>query len=144
MIICPNCQHENTNGSVFCAECGEQLDGVETLVTQAITEDQISEDLRNQAPRPEAEVTPANSWLSLHLMDSGKIMPLASRNEFTLGRLSEMLTHASSMIAENLPAGMWVRPSSSISQSWTKISDQASGLAPQSSAENCPAFTSVT
>ena len=89
MIICPNCQHENTNGSVFCAECGEQLDGVETLVTQAITEDQISEDLRNQAPRPEAEATPANRWLSLHLMDSGKIMPLASRNEFTLGRLSE-------------------------------------------------------
>jgi hypothetical protein len=89
MIICPNCRHENANGSVFCAECGEQLDGVETLVTQAITDEQISEDLRNQTPRPEVEEAPANSWLSLHLMDSGKIMPLASRNEFTLGRLSE-------------------------------------------------------
>ena len=89
MIICPNCQHENANGSVFCAECGEQLDGIETLVTQAVTDEQISEELRKKAPRIDVDSTPANSWLSLHLLDSGKILPLASRSEFTLGRLSE-------------------------------------------------------
>jgi hypothetical protein len=72
---------------MFCAECGAQLDGVETLVTQAITDEQIAEDLKKKSPRPDA--IPANSWISLHLMDSGKILPLASRNEFTLGRLSE-------------------------------------------------------
>ena len=37
MIICTNCQHKNVAGAMFCAECGAQLDGVETLVTQAIT-----------------------------------------------------------------------------------------------------------
>jgi hypothetical protein len=89
MIICPNCRHENVNGTVFCEDCGEQLDGVETLVTQAITDEQIAEELRKRAPRPDVDSSPANSWLSLHLMDSGKIVPLASRNEFTLGRLSE-------------------------------------------------------
>jgi len=89
MIICPNCQHENANGSVFCAECGEQLDGIETLVTQAVTDEQISEELRKKAPLIDVDSTPANSWLSLHLLDSGKILPLASRSEFTLGRLSE-------------------------------------------------------
>jgi len=89
MIICQNCRHENVTGAVFCAECGAQLDGVETLVTQAITDEQIEEELRKKAPRPEMDSAPANSWLSLHLMDSGKILPLASRNEFTLGRLSE-------------------------------------------------------
>jgi len=72
---------------LFCAECGAQLDGVETLVTQAITDEQIAEDLKKK--RPDTVPTPANSWISLHLMDSGKILPLASRNEFTLGRLSE-------------------------------------------------------
>ena len=36
------------------------------------------------------------------------------------------------MIAANLPAGIWVRSPSSMSHSCTKISDQASGLAPQS------------
>ena len=87
MIVCPNCQHKNVAGAMFCAECGAQLDGVETLITQAITDEQIAEDLRKK--RPDTVPTPANSWISLHLMDSGKILPLASRNEFTLGRLSE-------------------------------------------------------
>jgi hypothetical protein len=64
------------------------LDGIETLTTQAITQEQISEDLKKK-PRPEPPSSPINSWISLHLMDSGKILPLASRNEFTLGRLSE-------------------------------------------------------
>jgi hypothetical protein len=88
MIVCPNCQYKNVTGAMFCAECGAQLDGVDTLITQAITDEQIAEELSKKAPRPEP-ATPINSWISLHLMDSGKILPLASRNEFTLGRLSE-------------------------------------------------------
>jgi hypothetical protein len=89
MIICTNCQYKNVSGAVFCAECGAQLDGVETLVTQAITDEQIEEELKKKSSRPEPVAAPSNSWISLHLMDSGKILPLASRNEFTLGRLSE-------------------------------------------------------
>ncbi len=89
MIVCPNCQHKNVEGALFCAECGAQLNGVETLVTQAITDEQIAEDLKKKSVRPDTVSTPTNSWISLHLMDSGKILPLASRNEFTLGRLSE-------------------------------------------------------
>ena len=89
MILCSNCQHQNVSGAMFCAECGAQLDGVETLVTQAITDEQIEAELKKKAPRPDPVSSPGNSWLSLHLMDSGKILPLASRNEFTLGRLSE-------------------------------------------------------
>lgn len=89
MIVCSNCQHQNVSGAMFCAECGAQLDGIETLVTQAITDEQIEEELKKKAPRPDSVSAPGNSWLSLHLMDSGKILPLASRNEFTLGRLSE-------------------------------------------------------
>jgi len=89
MIVCTNCGHKNVAGAMFCAECGAQLDGVETLVTQAITDEQIADELKRKAQRPEPVSSPANSWISLHLMDSGKILPLASRNEFTLGRLSE-------------------------------------------------------
>ncbi|NJC97973.1 MAG: hypothetical protein C3F07_08080 [Anaerolineales bacterium] len=87
MIICSNCQHENVSGTVFCVECGTKLDGIETLTTQAITQDQISDDLKKKRPEPPS--SPINSWISLHLMDSGKILPLGTRNEFTLGRLSE-------------------------------------------------------
>src|ERR1043165_7410203 len=83
MIICPNCQYKNVTGAMFCAECGAQLDGVDTLITQAITDEQIAEELSKKAARPEPSSAPTNSWISLHLMDSGKILPLASRNEFT-------------------------------------------------------------
>lgn len=89
MIICTNCQHKNVTGAMFCAECGAQLDGIDTLITQAITDEEIAEELSKKPTRAEPTITPANSWISLHLMDSGKILPLASRNEFTLGRLSE-------------------------------------------------------
>ena len=89
MIICSNCQHENVSGTLFCVECGTQLDGVETLTTQSITQDQITEDLKGKSATVEPPSSPANSWISLHLMDSGKILPLASRTEFTMGRLTE-------------------------------------------------------
>lgn len=89
MIICSNCQHENVSGTLFCVECGAQLNGTETLTTQAITQDQIVDDLQKASATSEPPSSPANSWLSLHLMDSGKILPLATRNEFTMGRLSE-------------------------------------------------------
>ena len=89
MIICSNCKHENVSGTLFCVECGAQLEGVENLTTQSINQDQIVDDLKKTPETSEPPSSPANSWLSLHLMDSGKILPLATRNEFTMGRLSE-------------------------------------------------------
>ena len=49
MIICSNCQHKNVAGAMYCAECGAQLDGVETLITQAITDEQIETELKRKA-----------------------------------------------------------------------------------------------
>ena len=74
MIICTNCQYKNVTGAMFCAECGAQLDGIDTLITQAITDEQIAEELKKTTVRPEPASTPVNSWISLHLMDSGKIL----------------------------------------------------------------------
>ena len=33
--------------------------------------------------------TPLQSWISLHLIESGQVLPLADRTEFTLGRSAE-------------------------------------------------------
>ena len=89
MIICSNCQHENIPGTLFCVECGAQLDDSETLTTQAVTQSDIANDLEDRSASVEPPSSPVNSWISLHLMDSGKILPLTSRTEFTMGRLSE-------------------------------------------------------
>jgi len=36
MIICPNCQHEEMVGSLFCNECGTQLVFPDGIATAAI------------------------------------------------------------------------------------------------------------
>jgi pSer/pThr/pTyr-binding forkhead associated (FHA) protein len=30
-----------------------------------------------------------NTWVTLHLLDTGQVLPLSERNEFTLGRISD-------------------------------------------------------
>ncbi len=88
MILCPNCQHHNPVGAVFCIECGAQLVNSEATVTQTIRTDRIRESISEAlevAPRRIVTTT----WLTLHLLDSGHLLPLAERSEFTLGRIAE-------------------------------------------------------
>jgi len=87
MIICPNCKNENLDGTVFCDDCGVQLTGGDPLVTQNIlTELQEQIDQPVQAANLQTEL---NTWASLHLMESGQILPLSDKTEFTLGRISD-------------------------------------------------------
>lgn len=86
MIVCPNCQHNNLDGTVFCIECGMQLSGLQPIVTQNISADKIPTlERRKTANFPQD----LDNWASLHLLDSGQILPLGDRTEFTLGRVSE-------------------------------------------------------
>ncbi len=89
MIICINCQHKNPPGAVFCEECGTQL-AASDLITQSIRTEQVQRSASQglDHAKPLAHVA-MDSWGSLHLMDSGQILPLSDRNEFTLGRVSE-------------------------------------------------------
>ena len=98
MINCPNCQHANMDGATFCAECGMQLSVYPSLSTKSIIEDerhdtqmftneQIEEELKKRAAH-ETPKTLTNSWLTLHFLDSGKLLPLEDRTEFTFGRVS--------------------------------------------------------
>ena len=89
MIVCPNCQHKNPAGSIFCADCGVQLQSSE-LITQSIRTDKVLESIGGDVEKilPQ-DVVVESGWGSLHMLESGQILPLSERNEFTLGRLSE-------------------------------------------------------
>jgi hypothetical protein len=88
MIECPNCQHKNLDGTVFCSECGSQLTDVHSIVTQSIPAD--SQPLSTvDRKKTAAYAQQLDTWASLHLLDSGQILPLGDRTEFTLGRVSE-------------------------------------------------------
>lgn len=86
MIICPNCQHKNLDGTVFCTECGIQLSGLQPIVTQNISAENIPAMERKRTANFPKDL---DTWASLHLLDSGHILPLGDRTEFTLGRVSE-------------------------------------------------------
>jgi hypothetical protein len=89
MIICPNCQHKEMTGAIYCSKCGAQLID-SRMVTHKIgaIEFPKEKDMRMeniQPPLPQA----LQSWISLHLIENGQILPLADRTEFSLGRSAE-------------------------------------------------------
>lgn len=92
MILCPNCQNKEMSGSLFCSECGTQLVYPESMSTQAIYRSQSDTNLGSsvrQANLPEATTPAIEALVSLHLLESGHILPLVGRTEFTLGRVAE-------------------------------------------------------
>ena len=74
---------------MFCAECGAQLIGRDTLTTQAISTDNLGRSAKRPSDEPGQPVEGVNAWANLHLLDTGQVLPLSSRNEFTMGRISE-------------------------------------------------------
>ena len=89
MIVCSNCKHKNMAGAMFCAECGSQLVGTNELVTQNIRTDPLNTASKRPTGGLVQSLNPSDSWASLHLLDTGQMLPLSARNEFTMGRVSE-------------------------------------------------------
>jgi hypothetical protein len=86
MIICPNCQHKEMSGAIYCSECGAQLIDM-TIATHRIN----TSETRQEAQRDSSRIQPPppahlQSRISLNMIESGQILPLADRTEFTLGR----------------------------------------------------------
>jgi hypothetical protein len=93
MTICPNCKHQELPGALFCSECGAQLAFTEILSDGTIRK--VEEETSKPAAIPAGERTTSTlkpggeSQISLHLVDTGKTLPLAGRTEFTLGRVTD-------------------------------------------------------
>ncbi|NWF64314.1 MAG: FHA domain-containing protein [Chloroflexi bacterium] len=89
MIICSNCKHTNMTGAMFCVECGAQLIGRDTLTTQTITTENLGRVSKRKTGEISQPVEGEDAWANLHLLDTGQVLPLSSRSEFTMGRISE-------------------------------------------------------
>lgn len=88
-IICPNCNHQEPAGALFCSECSTKLitsDGLSTATIRS-TDSQITKPGAAPPPPPPAQVT--EGQVSIHIVRTGQILPLIGRNEFTLGRISQ-------------------------------------------------------
>ena len=89
MIVCSTCKHANMAGAMFCAECGAQLVGKDSLITQTITTDNFKRVNLGNSEDGYQPFDGSDAWGSIHLLDTGQVLPLSSRNEFTMGRISE-------------------------------------------------------
>ncbi len=85
MIVCPNCKHQEADGAIFCSECGMQLIQYSPGETQRFNT--ATSELGGPPLLDPSVESPA--WISLHLLDSGQILPISDRVEFTMGRTSE-------------------------------------------------------
>lgn len=81
MIVCSNCQHVETEGALFCSECGTSL-----------TAENTAREDRNQSawekvsqPRTSAS---RKIKVSLQVLSSGEELLLEGQEEFTIGRVS--------------------------------------------------------
>lgn len=88
MIICPNCKHQEIDGAIFCSECGTQLVRNEAITTQHIQTAEVRDKL-STSPFENKIPNAHNAWISLHMLDSGQILPISERTEFTMGRSSD-------------------------------------------------------
>ena len=86
MVMCPSCHHQEVEGALFCGECGAQLS--ETLITRSIKPNDITHQALGEIP-PEQKKALETDSLTLQILDGGQLLPLANRNEFTIGRVSD-------------------------------------------------------
>ncbi len=90
MIQCPNCQHQELPGAIFCSECGAQLPNAIGLTTHSIKKTGgVEANSMDTAALKGSMNIPSSAVLSLQILDSGQMLPLTERDEFTLGRVSE-------------------------------------------------------
>lgn len=85
MIVCRNCKHQEADGAIFCSECGMQLVQYTPRETQRFNT--AASELGTVSTPDAPAQSPA--WISMHLLDSGQILPVSDRAEFTMGRVSE-------------------------------------------------------
>ena len=69
MIICPNCQHQELNGVIFCSKCGAQLFDAQPNTQKIQTVETIQEIERNTDRIRPTPTLPSQSWISLHIVD---------------------------------------------------------------------------
>lgn len=93
MIQCPNCNHQEMEGALFCSECGAQLVAQGSVTTHSIG--RASDRLESpQVAQPIAtsiapEVASEETIVSLYLVESGKVFDLVGKNDFTIGRATK-------------------------------------------------------
>lgn len=88
MVLCSDCHHRDILGAIFCSECGERLiypDLKGANLNPDFSQESVSRDIdtAHSKRQPKKGREP---FISLLIINSGQVIPLVGRDEFTLGR----------------------------------------------------------
>lgn len=90
MIICPNCQHEELNGTVFCSFCGQELAENSETSTQQTPASSILEGISPPTvPIPSMLSEEEDAKAILYLVETKDSICLKEEKDYTLGRIAE-------------------------------------------------------
>ena len=87
MIECPNCKHQEFVGTFFCSECGTRLSHASDPPDISLSTKHIDVDTMTTKPAtPEGPELASGAFLGLRIINSGEIISLLGRENYTLGR----------------------------------------------------------
>jgi pSer/pThr/pTyr-binding forkhead associated (FHA) protein len=87
MIQCPNCSHQEFVGTLFCSECGQRLTHAEAAPNLAKSVHLVDKETITTKPAtPEGPELESGAFLGLRVINTGKVISLLGRENFTLGR----------------------------------------------------------
>lgn len=90
MIECPNCSHQEFVGTLFCSECGSRLAHESPMPTVDISRDEIDDHAQATKPSPpQGPELKSGAMMGLRVIESGEVVSLIGRENFTLGRTIE-------------------------------------------------------
>jgi len=88
---CPSCLHQENDPAKFCSLCGAKISDTADLIPTDQTHKDRSFSGQILFPAPPSDTLTES--LSLHLVDTGEIIPAAEKKEFVIGRNSEGQTN---------------------------------------------------
>ncbi len=91
MRTCPSCLHQENARANFCSLCGTKISDTADLIPTDQTHKDRSLGGQILFPAPLSDTLTES--LSLHLVDTGEIIPAAEKKEFVIGRNSEGQTN---------------------------------------------------
>jgi pSer/pThr/pTyr-binding forkhead associated (FHA) protein len=87
MIECPNCRHQEFVGTFFCSECGTRLIHIIDAPDLSKATKYIDLETLNTKPAiPEGPELASGAFLGLRVINTGKVISLIGRENYTLGR----------------------------------------------------------
>ena len=91
MISCPNCQHQELDGALYCSQCGTQLfqSGDTTAIYAAGF--QASEGISSSSPPtfPPPPSDAVGSKIAVYLIDANQVVFFSGDSNLTIGRATE-------------------------------------------------------